>query len=180
MPTDNVGNTTPMPTSHSTSPAWDPTSRTLLGIDLSETPRPISLHQYSSTPENIASTSAVSVTYNHVLLKDVLVDKPMLARLNGGKYKDKEHSIIVVHTNRQLSICQDKYRTSYSIKPEWVTPTALKATHDNGLLIVIKGEHCGKYVRCLQHRHENGQTYMIVSEVTVANDHVDTLTGRPM
>ena len=50
--------------------------------------------------------------------------------------------------------------------------------HDNGLLVVIKGEHCGKYVKRLQHKREDGKTYMIVAVVTVANGHVDNLTGE--
>lgn len=54
-------------------------------------------------------------------------------------------------------------------------------TRDNGLLMVIKGEHCGKYVRRIHHRyHEDGnkQAIIILAVVKKVDGAADTLTGE--
>lgn len=181
---DDTGNNTPMPTNQSTTPAWDPTSSHVpLGIDLSISPGHITPHEEltsssSTRSQNSASTNVIPVTYNHVLLNEALIDKPLLVILNGDGYNDKEHDIYIDNTVGCLSIRRVKYRQPRNINPESVTPLTLSEMHDNGLLVVIRGEHCGKHVRCLQHKCQDNKTYMIVAVVTVADNQVDTLTGK--
>jgi hypothetical protein len=56
-----------------------------------------------------------------------------------------------------------------------VTPKYPNPRHDNGLMIVISGEHCGKYVRRIYHRYEGGKLTVIVGVVNRVAGQVDTL-----
>jgi hypothetical protein len=55
-------------------------------------------------------------------------------------------------------------------------------TRDNGLLVVVKGEHCGKYVRRIHHRyHEdngNRQALILLAVVKKMDGAADTVTGE--
>jgi hypothetical protein len=57
-------------------------------------------------------------------------------------------------------------------------------THDNGLLVVFQGEHCGKYVRRVHHRYheDNGkkQVIIILAVVKRVNGAADILTGEQL
>ena len=57
-------------------------------------------------------------------------------------------------------------------------------THNNGLLMVIEGEHCIKYVRQIHHRyHEDDggrQTLIILVVIKKANGAADILTGEQL
>jgi hypothetical protein len=57
----------------------------------------------------------------------------------------------VVETDGELSIRSTHYTTSELLSPEQVTLKHPNPTRDNGLLLVIEGEHCGKYVRRIHH-----------------------------
>jgi hypothetical protein len=55
-------------------------------------------------------------------------------------------------------------------------------TQDNGLLVVVEAEHCGKYVRQIHHRyHEddgNKQVLILLAVVKKVDGAADTLTGE--
>ena len=55
-------------------------------------------------------------------------------------------------------------------------------TQDNGLFMVVEGEHCSKYVRRIHHRHHedngNKQTLLILAVVEKTDGAADTLTGE--
>jgi hypothetical protein len=55
-------------------------------------------------------------------------------------------------------------------------------TRDNGLLVVVEGEHCGKYVRRIHHRyHEvdgDKQPLILLAVVKKVDGAADTLTGE--
>ena len=55
-------------------------------------------------------------------------------------------------------------------------------THDNGILMVVKGNHCGKYVRRIHHRYheDNGdkQAIILLAVVNKVKGAADTLTGE--
>ena len=57
-------------------------------------------------------------------------------------------------------------------------------TRDNGLLVVVQGEHCGKYVRRVHHRYyeDNGkkQVLVILAVVKRVDGAADTLTGEQL
>jgi len=66
---------------------------------------------------------------------------------NGGNFKQKEIMVSIALISGQLSIRHNKYKTSESLSPEWVSLKHPNPKHDNGLLVVIQGKHCGKHVR---------------------------------
>jgi hypothetical protein len=64
----------------------------------------------------------------------------------------------------------------------WVSSKSPNPTRDNGLLMVIRGEHCGKYVRRIHHRyHEDDgsrQALITLAVVKKVDGAADTLTGE--
>ncbi|KAF8973571.1 hypothetical protein BDZ97DRAFT_1751601 [Flammula alnicola] len=157
------GFATPMPTDTSSSPAWDP-SLAPSGVLICPSPamRP-SPAESDHTPQ-------------HVLLNMQLADMKLNVTVNGGTYKKKDLVASVCMVEDRISIRYIKYNTSNLLQPEWVTPKHPSPTHDNGLLIVIKGEHCGKYVRRIYHRHGTEATTMILAVVCRVEGSADVLT----
>lgn len=72
--------------------------------------------------------------------------------MNGGSHNNKETTASVEVTEGKLSIRHIFYGVSTHLEPSWVTVKHPNPKRDNGLLVVIKGEHCGKYVRRVHHR----------------------------
>ena len=99
---------------------------------------------------------------------------------NGGNFKQKEIVVGIALISGQLSIRHNKYKTSESLFPEWVSLKHPNPKRDNGLLVVIQGEHCGKHVRRIHHWSENEQVKMILAVVSRMEGTVDTLTGEQL
>jgi hypothetical protein len=96
---------------------------------------------------------------------------------DGGEFKQKEITAFIWSTDGRLSIRRQKYKTFEYISPEWVTPKYPSPQRDNGLLIVIKGEHFGKHVRRIYHRFVGEEVIPILGVVNRVAGQVDTLTG---
>ena len=168
-----------MPTeTSSTSPAWDPSSR-MPSHDaayLMPSTSIINRHSISQVDQPAAGPSQPQI--QHVFLNPLLVGKKLYAIVNGGEYKEKslEVSISVVHECILLE--HMKYGTSYRLQPEWLTPKHPSPTHDNGLLIVIKGEHCSKYARRIHHRHNNASCTIILAVTQRVEKAADMITDE--
>ena len=54
---------------------------------------------------------------------------------------------MIAKVGRVVGIVHEVYETAKGLVPAWVSSKSPNPTHNNGLLIVIKGKHCGKYVR---------------------------------
>jgi hypothetical protein len=80
----------------------------------------------------------------------------MKVLVTGGEHKDKEVAVTITQVSEQLSIQFSHYKTSGFLPPEQVSPKHPNPTCNNGLLVVIEGEHCGKNVRRIHHRYEDG------------------------
>jgi len=175
------GNTTPFPESClSSSPAWDPSSCTLQPNCTS----PIS-PSHSVDPKH-PSNSCTSLTSPsrpidpvHAWLDPRLVNVGIKVIVNGGTYEAKELSAFIVSTEGRLSIHRQKYKTFEYLPPEWVTPKYPNPKCENGLLVVIKGEHFGKYARWIYHRFVGDleEAIAILAVVNRVEAQVDTLTG---
>ena len=96
---------------------------------------------------------------------------------DGGEHKGKELSIFVMSTEGRLSFRHRKYNTLEYLSPEWVTPKYPNPKRENGLLVVIKGEHFGKYARRIYHRVVGERVITILAVVNRVVGQVDTLTG---
>jgi hypothetical protein len=70
----------------------------------------------------------------------------MKVLVTGGEHKDKEMVIAVVQVIGQLLIQFLHYKTSGFLPPEQVSLKHPNPARNNGPLVVIEGDHCGKHV----------------------------------
>ena len=170
------GNTTPVPESClSSSPAWDPSSRT----PQPDRTSPISPSQSVGPDNSCTSLTSRPIDPDHILLDPRLVNVGIKVVVNGNGYAAKELSILIMSMEGRLSFRRQKYKTLEYFPPEWVTPKYPNPKRENGLLVVIKGEHFGKYARRIYHRFvgDPQETIAIVAVVNRVEGQVDTLTG---
>jgi hypothetical protein len=119
----------------------------------------------------------------HPLLDERLVGAQLKVVVNDGEnYKDREVFVSIARVEGVVSIRHYVYNTSKGLSPAWVSTKSPNPTRDNGLLVVVKGEHCGKYVRRIHHRyHEdngNKEAFIILAVVEKVDGAADTLTGE--
>jgi hypothetical protein len=119
----------------------------------------------------------------HPLLDERLVGAKIKVVVNDGEtYKDREVFVSIARVEGVVSIRHYVYNTSKGLSPAWVSTKSPNPTRDNGLLVVVKGEHCGKYVRRIHHRYheDNGikQAFIILAVVEKMDGVADTLTGE--
>ena len=103
---------------------------------------------------------------------------------DGETYKNREVVVSIVKVEGAVSIRHQVYNTLRGLAPAWVSLKSPNPTHDNGLLMVVKGEHCSKYVRWIYHRYheDNGskQALIILAVIKKVDDAADTLTGEQL
>jgi hypothetical protein len=116
------------------------------------------------------------------IVDERLVGAQLKVVVNGDGYKNREVIISIAKSEGVVSIRHYVYTTSKGLFPEWVSSKSPNPTRDNGLLMVVKGEHCGKYVRRIHHRyHEdngNKQAFVMLAVVKKVDGAADTLTGE--
>jgi hypothetical protein len=126
------------------------------------------------------SCATLQQSVQHPLLDLRLLGTKLKVVVNGGKFKQKELLASPVSVDGQLSIRHTIYNTSESLPLDWVSPKHPNLTCDNGLLVVIEGEHCGKYVRQIHHEYENREAIMILAVVKRTEGAADSLTGEQL
>jgi hypothetical protein len=112
------------------------------------------------------------------LLDSQLLDAPLRVVVTGGSYNKKELTASIKSIDGNLRILFKCYTTWTPLQPEWVTPKAPNPMRDNGLLVVIKGAHCGKYVRRIHFHYEGDKPIMHLGVVQRFVGKVDTLTDE--
>jgi hypothetical protein len=166
MTTTMTGGQTPMADLGLTTPAWNPSSRTpehdIFG---GWTPIP-SLSMSSVT---LPPLFPVPSPLEHPLLDPRLVGKTVRAAIVGGEHHKKQAPVAIVHNSDKVALHQSWHQVSHFMEPKWVEVKPPNPTHDNGLLIVIKGEHCGKYIRCIHHRYENDDCQRPIMQLAVVD-----------
>jgi hypothetical protein len=100
--------------------------------------------------------------------------------IDGGLFKNKETAVTLKLEEGRQIIQYTSYKTSQSVNPAWVSLKHPHPTRDNGLLIVIKGDHCGKYVRRIHHRYDQETAIIILGVVKRMENGVDSLTGEQL
>lgn len=95
---------------------------------------------------------------------------------------NREVVVSIVNYEGVVSIRHQAHNTSKGLAPAWVSSKSPNPTRDNGLLMVIEGEHCGKYVRRIHHRyHEDDvkkQVLILLAAVRKVDGAADMLTGE--
>jgi hypothetical protein len=74
---------------------------------------------------------------------------------NGPHPKPDATMSILAGQNNDVTIQQWWHNQSFYLKPEWVTLRHPSSTCNNGLLLVIRGNHCGKYLRHIHYYYDN-------------------------
>jgi hypothetical protein len=173
MASSTLSSATPLPTSVSeSSPAWDPLSRT---------PNPYLEDERRVATDSchqVASSSTAPPEPSHPLLDSRLCGRKLKVVANGRDYKSKELTVSVEMVAGSLSIRHVCYNVSRALPPEWISPKHPNPTRDNGLLVVIKGEHCGKHVRRIHHRYESGKAVINLAVVDRIEGSADILVGE--
>ena len=100
--------------------------------------------------------------------------------VTGGKFDHKELTASVRSVDGQLGIQRQVYKSFQTLLPNRVTPKHPNPTRDNGLLVVIKGDHCGKYVRRIHHRYNGEEAIVILAVVNRVAGHMDNLSGEQL
>ncbi|CAA7270382.1 unnamed protein product [Cyclocybe aegerita] len=122
----------------------------------------------------VATTSSTALLLqelpHHLLLDPRLVGTTLKVIVNSGSYSEKELSVTINEVDGQVSICHVVYNKLTGLPPEWVSLKHLNVTCDNGLLVVIKGEHCSK--------HHDGQVLMNLAVVRRSPGTADTLLDK--
>jgi hypothetical protein len=100
---------------------------------------------------------------------------------DGETYKNREVTVSIVKVEGVVSIRHQVYNASRGLFPAWVSPKSPSPTRDNGILMVVKGDHCGKYVRRIHHRYDedNGHkgALILLAVVEKVDGAADSLTG---
>ncbi len=182
-PVSDFALSTPLPLVHSSTPAWNPSSATPAWNASSNSP---AAHQdiLAALPSltNQAVTPAVTASNDktsHVFFKKSLCDVNLQAIVDGPQFKNKSMVVNVVYSESGPGIRYTKHGTSHMLQPEWVTPKFPNASHDHGLLVVIEGEHCGKYVHRIAHRQTDSVPIVtLVVVIRSADDGAFKLTDE--
>ena len=121
----------------------------------------------------------------HYLLDERLVGAQLKVVVNNGEnYINREVIVSIARVEGVVSIVHHVYNGSRGLSPLWVSSKSPNPTRDNSLLRVVKGEHCGKYVRRIHHRYieDNGnkQPLIILAVVEKVDGAADTLTGEQL
>jgi hypothetical protein len=151
----------------SLTPAWNPCEEPL------------------ATSSEIASQPNRPQGPQHPLLDERLVGAQLKVVVNDGEsYKDREVVVSIARNGGAVSIRHHVYNASKGLAPAWVSSKKPNPTRDNGLLMVVEGEHCGKFVRRIHHRYheDNGskQAVIILAVVKKVDGAADTLTGEQL
>jgi hypothetical protein len=100
---------------------------------------------------------------------------------DGDTYKNREVAVSIAQVEGIFGIRHNVYNTFKGLSPAWVSPKSPNPTRDNGILMVVKGEHCGKYVRRIHHRYnEDKQALILLAVVNKVDGAADTLTGEQL
>lgn len=161
-----TGSGTPLPDPRevsSSTPAWDPSSRTpgwtprwLSGPQAPE-PRsslsPAAPSTLTSAGPHVPTEQAAPT--EHVLFDPRLLNIKIKVKFTGGEHENKEAVIAPSIFEGRPVLPFSFYKTRIHYPPKWVSVVQPNPTRDEGLLVVIKGEHCGKLVRRVHFRYDS-------------------------
>ena len=151
----------------SLSPAWNPSAMTPSRIDSGgDTPNASTSTNLQDTPATVP-TSATTPPM-HPLLDPRLVGRMLRVLVSGGAHPKNETPVSIVRGQNDEVIIRQSWRNqSFGLRPEWVTARNPNPTRDNGSLVVIRGDHCGKYVRRIHHYYVNNDRDHPVMQLAV-------------
>lgn len=103
---------------------------------------------------------------------------PLNVIVNGGTHEDAKLVASVTLVDGRLSLRHSYRKVLYPLEPEWVTPKYASPSHDNGLVVIIKGEHRGKYMRRVHHSGRGPLALMIGAVIKRIEGSADVVTDE--
>jgi len=162
-------------------PIWDPSLLTLRD-PLAQTPvwDPSSRTPHSSLGSPLPAASSVAMLQEeppqHVLLSSRLA-RLELKVVSGSK----DQQVTIANVDGCLRIRHKVYNTISNLDPKSITPKYPNPTCDNRLLVMIRSDHCGKYVQWICHIPDNNRPKFIdVAVVIRLQGSVERLLDEPL
>ena len=129
--------------SWSSTPAWDPSSRTP------------EYHTRVPTPP----VPALPV---HPLLQTHLLDVKVQAKVVGGELNLAKTFVSSSMREGRPRILHMSHKTTRCLEPNWVTVLHPNVKHTDALLVILKGEYSGRFALRICHTHRNSQAMALV------------------
>ena len=146
------GGATPMPEHISSTPAWNPLSHMPIASSPSfDWDAITSIAALPSSPVASTSHNIASQSPSHPFLDRRLLGANLKAIVNG------------CHCSRDRGAPYKHFNTSRFLEPDSVMPKHPSVTRDNSLLVVIKGDHCGKLMRQIHHWYIHGEDFIYLA-----------------
>jgi hypothetical protein len=119
----------------------------------------------------------------HSLLDERLVVAQLRVVVDDGEtYKNREVTVLIAQVEGIVCIRHHVCNPSRGLAPAWVSSISPNPTRNNGLLVVVEGEYCGKYVGQIHHRYYeddgNKQELILLAVIKKVDGAADTLTGE--
>lgn len=99
------------------------------------------------------------------------MDRVVRVTVNSREYCKKEMPIMLISNDSSITMQYQLYKTSLALQPDWVTIKHLNSICDNGLLVVINGEHCSKYMYHIYYQYED--KYVIIKLAVIDHCYSD-------
>ena len=100
---------------------------------------------------------------DHILLNSQLHNVKVKALVNGGEYKDKTMFVYGALRDGQAHIHGKFGKTISILQPEWISLVPPDVTCHEALLIIIKGQHFGRFAHRIHHGLSGTQKTALVA-----------------
>jgi hypothetical protein len=157
---------TPMPTpSHHSilTPAWNPSSQTPGWEPRTPSPPPI---------------MAPAPLPQHILLDPRLPKVRIQAKVDAPNMTFAKAYVYSKDVRGCPTICYSAKKTETHLQPNWVTVIHPNVKLHRGLLLVLEGEHIGKFGLRICHNIRDGQAMALLAFINRMNGLPPTLTGE--
>lgn len=157
---NNGGSMTPMPTdTPPLTPAWNPSA---------QTPDSDSIPHHTPMGQ-------------HILLNPLFLGVHLVVIADGEGFINRKLAISLVKSKDEyLSFQYTKNRRSLPINHSIITPVHPNVAYYDGLVVVIRGPHCGKFGRRIHHIVEGDRKLMLLAVVQRSAGAVDIITGEQL
>ena len=179
-PTPNAasGSATPLPDGpFSSTPAWNPSH--MLEMD-PDSPSNLIFQQPDPDTPNAVIQQLPTDGESNPLLDSRLLGVPLKVTAQGGWLNNKDIVVSIQYVEGRLAFQYKRHKTMTTLKPEWVTPKHPHPTRGKNLLVVIRGDHFGKYVGRIYHRYEGTKVLITLCVVERLAGQQDRLTGEEL
>ncbi|KAF9044268.1 hypothetical protein BJ165DRAFT_1528826 [Panaeolus papilionaceus] len=106
--------------------------------------------------------AAIPPALSHPLLNRHLLNVPLKVKLTGGSFNGMDVVTSLKDISGTLGLFYIAQNKNTPIQPSWVTLRHPNPRRDNGLLVVVEGEHCGRFVHWIRHVDWTGVGMIII------------------